>query len=171
MKRVVYLVIVLLVLMGGAYSFNYLSLKEPVQKGLDSDSRNNGVDIDVHYKNYIDLSVLVFNLESVPTDKAFVDVFRVLLMTSQTLKDKDFEFVELAFKGTSKFKLKGKFFKKIGEEYGVQNSIYTIRTFPMHVYSMEGKAMYSEWTGGLFGVYAKQMEDMNDFNKKWYLDN
>lgn len=45
-----------------------------------------------------------------------------------------------------------------------------MRTFPEHVLDMQGQPVYSEWTGGLLGVLNKQMEDFNDFNKKWYLE-
>jgi len=55
-------------------------------------------------------------------------------------------------------------------EYESQNPVYTIRTFPENLYTIDGKNVYGEWTGGLLGVVTKQMEDFNDFHKKWYID-
>jgi len=170
MKKIVWIVIALVVLIGGVYLFNYLTLTQPVLKTIDSDSRNSGIGIDLHYKNYIIPNVLVFNLKNVSNDKAVADVFRVLLQTTSALKEKNFETIELAFKGTSKFKLKGSYFKELGKEYETQNPVYTMRTLPENLFDMKGQAAYSEWTGGLLGVLNKQMEDFNDFNKKWYLE-
>jgi hypothetical protein len=170
MKKVVWIVIILAIVSGGIYLFNYITLTQPVLKTLDSDNRNSGIEIDLHYKNYIIPNVLVFNLKNVSNDKAAADVFRVLLQTTSVLKEKDFETIELAFKGTSKFKLKGSYFKELGKEYEIQNPVYTMRTFPENLLDIEGQAAYSEWSGGLLGVLNKQMEDFNDFNKKWYLE-
>ncbi len=170
MKKIIWIIIAFAFLTGGIYLFNYLTLIQPVQERIDSDNRNSGIEIDLHYRNYIIPNVLVFNLKNVSNDKAAADVFRVLLQTTSALNEKDFESIELAFKGTSKFKLKGSYFKELGKEYETQNPVYTMRTFPENLNDMKGQAAYSEWTGGLLGVLNKQMEDFNDFNKKWYLD-
>lgn len=169
MKKII-LALVFVVIIGGIYLFNYLTLIQPVLKTVDSDDRNTGIEFELHYKSYVIPNVLVFDLKDVAEDKAVADVFRVLLETSSVLKEKDFEFIELAFKGTSKFKLKGDFFKELGENFEIQNPVYTLRTFPENLIDMQGQAAYSKWTGGLLGVLNKQMEDFSDFNKKWYLD-
>ncbi|MEK0337272.1 MAG: hypothetical protein QQN41_07555 [Nitrosopumilus sp.] len=170
MKKVVWIVIALSIGIGGIYLFNYLTLTQPVLKTIDSDNRNTGIEFELHYKNYVIPNVLVFNLKDVADDKAIADVFRVLLQTTSVLKEKDFETIELAFKGTSKFKIKGIYFRELGKEYETQNPVYTMRTFPENLLDMNGQSAYSEWTGGLLGVLNKQMEDFNDFNKKWYLE-
>lgn len=170
MKKLVWIVIILAIVSGGIYLFNYLTLYQPVMKTIDSDNRNSGIEIDLHYKSYIIPNVLVFNLKNVSNDKAVADVFRVLLQTTSALKEKDFETIELAFKGASKFKLKGSYFQELGKEYETQNPVYTMRTFPENLMDMKGQSAYSEWSGGLLGVLNKQMEDFNDFNKKWYLE-
>lgn len=170
MKKIIWIVIAFAILIGGFYLFNYLTLKQPVLTKIDSDSRNFGIEVDLHYKNYVIPNVLVFNLKNVSNDKAVADVFRVLLQATSELKEKDFETVELAFKGTTKFKLKGSYFKELGDEYETQNPVYTMRTFPENLMDLKGQPAYSEWTGGLLGVLNKQMEDFNDFNRKWYLE-
>lgn len=170
MKKIIWIVIAFAILIGGIYLFNYLTLTQPVLKKIYSDNRNSGIEIDLHHKNYIIPNVLVFNLKNVSNDKAIADVFRVLLQTTSALKEKDFETIQLAFKGTPKFKLKGSYFKELGKEYETQNPVYNMRTFPGNLMHMKGQAAYSQWTGGLLVVLNKQMEDFNDFNKKWYLD-
>ncbi|MFP2608696.1 hypothetical protein, partial [Escherichia marmotae] len=69
-----------------------------------------------------------------------------------------------------KFYLKGGYFKTLGQEYGIQNPVYTLRTIPENVYMLNGERAYSVWEGGLLGVMGKQMEDLSDFSKAWYLD-
>ena len=61
--------------------------------------------------------------------------------------------------------------KTLGEEYGQQNPIYTVRTFPENLFLTDGTNAYGQWTGGMLGVLGKQMEDFADFNKKWFLEN
>lgn len=170
MKNIIWTVIAFAILVGGIYLFNYLTLTQPVLTKIDFDSRNSGIEVDLHYKNYINPKVLVFNLKNVSNDKAVADVFRVLLQTTSELKEKDFETVELAFQGTTKFKLNGSYFKELGIEYDTQNPVYTMRTFPKNLMDITGKSVYGEWTGGLLGVLNKQMEDFNEFNRKWYLE-
>ena len=170
MKKIIWIVIALVIVIGGIYLFNYLTLIQPVLKTINSDNRNSGIEIELHYKNYVIPSDVVFNLKKVSGDKAVADVFRVLLQTTSALKDKEFKTVELAYKGKSKFKLKGLYFKKLGEEFETQNPVYTMRTFPENLLDMNGQPAYSEWSGGLLGVLNKQMEDFTDFNKKWYME-
>lgn len=111
MKKIIWIVIALVIVIGGIYLFNYLTLIQPVLKTINSDNRNSGIEIELHYKNYVIPSDVVFNLKKVSGDKAVADVFRVLLQTTSALKDKEFKTVELAYKGKSKFKLKGLYFK------------------------------------------------------------
>lgn len=170
MRKIIWIVSVLTIILGGIYFCNYVTLTKPVMEIIDSDNRNKGIEIDLHYKNYILPNILIFNLKNVADDKAIADVFRVFLQTTSGLKEREFENIELAFKGKSKFKIGGKYFRQLGEEYENQNPVYTMRTFPEHILNIQGQSIYSEWTGGLLGVLNKQMEDFNDFHKKWYLD-
>lgn len=164
MKKIIIIIVI------GVYIFNYVTLTLPTDSKINEDNRNEGISIDVHYKYYVLFNTLEYNLKNVPTDKAAADVFRVFLQTASTLKDKKFKKVELSYKGTTKFILIGDYFKQLGSEFGEQNPIYTMRTFPENLYNINGEASYSKWEGGMLGVLNKQMEDFNDFNKKWYLD-
>ena len=152
------------------YIFNFLTLIQPTMSEINKDSRNDGISLDVHYKFYVIPNTLEFNLKNVPPDKAAADIFRVFLQTSSALKDKNFEKVELKYKGTLKFILNGDYYKQLGSEFEDQNPMYTIRTLPENLYNPNGELSYSKWEGGMFGVLGKQMEDFNDFNKKWYMD-
>lgn len=76
----------------------------------------------------------------------------------------------LQSKGKTKFQLKGDYFRQLGIEYGQQNPVYTMRTFTEHLYTSEGDKAFGTWTGGLLGVLKEQMEDFEEFHKKWYVE-
>jgi hypothetical protein len=137
---------------------------------LKNDPRNNGVEVSVHYGNYANPSILIYDLKSISNTNSMADVFRVYLQFSEKVQSKKFDVVELCFKGKTKFKIKGNYFQTLGEEYSWQNPVYTIRIFSENLINLDGSMAYPKWTGGLLGVLGKQMEDFNDFHKKWYLE-
>jgi hypothetical protein len=170
MKKLFWTLGGILIIVAGIYLYNFMTIIHPTTSKINADSRNDGIYINVHYKNYIEFSTLVFNLTTIRSNKAAADVFRVFLQTTSALNDKKFDKVELQLKGTTKFVLKGDYFKQLGNEYEEQNPVYTIRTFPENLYLPNGESAYSKWEGGMLGVFSKQMDDFNDFNNKWYLE-
>ena len=170
MKKLIWIIAILVIVVGGIYLFNYFTLTQPTLLKTKSDERNEGIEFGLHYKNFVLTNTLVFDLKNVPSDKAIADVFRVLLETSSVLKEKEFKTIELSFKGTPKFTFSGDYFSALGKEYGDQNPVYTMRTFAEHLYDINRQKAYGEWSGGLLGVLKKQMEDFKDFHDKWYID-
>ena len=149
--------------------WNYFSLYRPVTQSLSSDPRNEGVDVYVHYRWYINPNALVFDLRSFSQNNSSVDVTRNLLQTANALEKKSFDQVFLAYKGKPKFMLEGKYFKNVGEEYEFQNPVYTLRTLPENVLELDGTPAFGSWTGGWLGIMSKQMEDLGKFHKRWFL--
>ena len=154
----------------GIYSFNYFQLQHPLNDALEEDYRNEGIEVSVHFGNYVNPSILVYDLKSVSNTKSMADVFRVFLQFAEKMKEKNFDVVELSFRGKTKFKIDGDYFQTLGEEYSWQNPIYTVRTFSENLKNPDGTRAYPKWSGGLLGVAKEQMEDFNDFHKKWYLE-
>lgn len=152
------------------YGFNYFQLQSKMNEVIKDDFRNRGVKVSVHYGNYINPAVLIYDLKTISYEKSPLDVFRVFLQFADEVKFKKFKHVILSFRGKAKFMLSGDYFQKIGLEYSWQNPIYTIQTFSQNLMNPDGLLAYPEWTGGFLGVSLKQMEDFNDFNEKWYLD-
>lgn len=135
---------------------------------IESDSRNIGIDVSVYYREK--QSILVYDLKDVSNENSMADVFRVFLQFSEKVRSYKFDKVELAFRKKVKFIIGGDYFQKLGKEYSYQNPIYTMRTFPEHLMNPDGSNAYPKWTGGWLGVTKKQIEDFNDFHKKWYLE-
>jgi hypothetical protein len=151
-------------------SWNYFGAHRPVAQRLTQDQRNEKLTLWAYHRYGVVPGTLVVDLRGFRDDAAMVDVMRALIQSAEAHKDSKFERIVLAYKGTSKFLLDGAYFQKVGQEYESQNPVYTLRTFPENVFKLDGSAAYGTWTGGMLGVLGKQMEDLNQFSKDWYLD-
>lgn len=167
-KKILYTIGVLAAVLTTIFGVNHFTLQGPMSDVLEADPRNKGIAVTVHFGNYIIPSELIFDLTDTSDFNSPADVSRVFLQYAEALKAKEFQWVILAYRGTRKFKLDGSYFRTLGEEYETQNPAYTIRTFPENVYELDNTAAFGTWTGGLLGVLGKQMEDFNEFHKRWY---
>lgn len=149
---------------------NYISLQRKMNNLLSEDPRNNGIKVWVYYKWLVNPTELKYDLRSISGNNSALDVNRVMLQFSEKIKDKKFNKVYLSYKGVDKFYFKGDYFQNLGQEYGTQNPIYTLRTMPENVYTLDDQHKYGVWEGGWLGVLNKQMEDLNTFANDWYLD-
>jgi len=142
---------------------------QSVMDKVVSNDRNKGIKVSVSVSESGDSRILDYDLINISGNVSAADTFRVMLQFSEQIKEKNFDLVRLRFQGKEKFLLKGDYFQKLGREYSFQNPVYTVRTFTENVYNLDGSRAYPTWTGGMVGVVGKQMEDFNDFNRKWYL--
>nr|WP_290696371.1 hypothetical protein [Halomonas sp. UBA3074] len=131
-----------------------------------SDPRNTSVDFDL-FKADKNLRYCVNNLSN---EASAMDVFRVFLNTAALLKDMEFEKVELCFREETKFLLSGDEFKVIGNEFGEQNPMYTIRTFPEKLSLVDGQDAYETHNGGVLYLMQVQMADFQNMNEKWFMN-
>lgn len=151
------------------WGINFISLQAPLNSVISSDYRNSGVKASASYQWMINPGVLVFSVDEASSASP-ADVSRILLQYAERLEGRKFNSVLLAQKGKPIFLLKGDYFKQLGEEYGVQNVIYTLRTMPENVYELDGSPAFSSWSGGWLGVVGQQFEDLNDFHRRWLVD-
>jgi len=155
---------------GGVWMYNQTTLQKPLQSVLVSDPRNLVVRAKVHFDGWIDTHSVVFDLSDVAGDSTQMDVFRVLLQFAKEQKDHRYQRIMLAAYGQKKFVVPGDYFQQLGQEYDAQNPVYTIRTFSHHVSTMDGAKPFPEPDGGILWELKEEMEQFNDFNKRWYLD-
>lgn len=153
---------------GGILGINYQQLQRPMNEIIDGDRRNAGIEVSVHYKNYVPGGTLVYDFQRPGPNSSPADVFRVFLQFADAMKDASFDDVELAFRGETKFVLSGSHFKIAGREYRTENPVYTVRTFPEKLRRPDGKPAFEQWSGGLIGVASEQMNDFNRFTDEWY---
>jgi len=180
MKTFKWIVIIIILLFAGGWFYGYEKIISKINpeylcKDLninqlleEKDSRNKGINISICYKSADERNIIIIEIHSLSKDKSRADVFRYILQAAEQLKNKQFEKVEFAYKGVSKFYILGDYFRKLGEEYSWQNPIYTQRTFPENVKSMDGDNAFPSWTGVMIGVLQKQTEDNIKFHDEWY---
>lgn len=166
--KLLWLMILLIpvILIGARYAYNYFTLQVPMNNVISNDSRNSGIELAVSYDSYINFKTIVFDLEEFK-GKAPVDLFRAFLQYADAMQKQKFDYVILSYRGNRKFKIPGNYFKQLGSEYSTQNPVYTMRTFPENLLHLDGTKAYGQWTGGVLGVLKQQMEDFNDFIRKW----
>lgn len=155
---------------GGVWMYNETTLQKPLQRMLVADPRNHVVRAKAHFDGWINTHSVVFDLTDVAGDSSQMDVFRVLLQYAREQKDHPYQHIILAAYGQKKFVVPGEYFQQLGREYDTQNPIYIVRTFSHHVSAMDGEEPFPEPDGGMLWVLKEEMEQFNDLNKRWYLD-
>jgi hypothetical protein len=169
MRHIKVLGAIILVAICTIAGWNYIAAQRPASEVIGKDPRNAGISVFAHYEGFVNPNVLVFDLRSISGSNSPIDVSRVLLQYADKVQEKSFSQVILSYRGTPKFMLKGEYFRTLGREYDFQNPVYTLRTLPENVYNIDGTPAFGTWTGGWLGVVGKQMENLNDFHKRWYL--
>jgi len=153
----------------GIWLFNYVEAEAPLQRVLSADPRNGVVKAHAGFGNWIDSNTLVFDLSGVSGTATRADVFRCLLEYAEAMKGHHFTRVILSARGKSKFRIEGDYFQQLGQEYSKQNPLYTTRTFPTHLSTMDGTKPFAEYTGGVLGVLQKELEQFTEFSDQWYV--
>ena len=131
--------------------WNYVAAHRPVSERLAQDARNQKVSLWAYHRHGVMPSVLVIDLRRVDADAATVDVLRALFQSAESHKARRFDKVLLAHKGTPKFSLDGAYYAQLGQEFGEQNPVYTIRTFPQNARKLDGTPAYETGSGGMLG--------------------
>ena len=152
--------------LGGGYYFYARAVSGPVATALAGET---GADTPVYRRHWISGDEIVFDIRSVDGSTSMADMTRRLLKAAEALKEWRFSRVYLAYRGDERFYLEGAYFKQLGEERGFQNPVYTIRTMPENVHNLDGSPAFGQWTGGVIGVLGRQMEDVNEFHRRWWV--
>jgi len=168
MKKTLSVALLAVLIFTGLRLYQHNQLQAPMNEVLAADSRNSGIKVDVSYDGWLPSKTIVYNLREF-SGSSQLDVFRVLMQYAVKKKDTRFERVYLAHQGQKKFLLSGDFFQKTGQEFEGENPVYVIRTFPENVFNLDGERAFTQWSGGVLGVLAKQTEDFAEFNRRWYL--
>lgn len=168
--RVVASCAVAVVLFIGVPAINWVSVHQPLQTVLQSDSRNHGLSVWAYHRYGVLPGEIVLDLRALSATNSSADVTRVLLQFANAKKASEFNRVYLAHRGGTKFALDGTYFRRLGQEYGLQNPVYTLRTLPENLLAPDGRRAFESWTGGWLGVATAQLNDLNTFYQKWFLD-
>lgn len=140
----------------------------PVAQALSDEDGSTTV---VYRRWLISPNQIVFDVWSVGGSQSMIEMDRRLLKAAEALQHRSFDQVALAYQGSTKFLMDGPYFQEIGASRQWQNPIYTIRTMQERLSNPDGSPAFESWSGGWLGVVAKQMEDHNEFHKRWWVRN
>jgi hypothetical protein len=147
----------------------YMRVGKPVADAMASDPRNGALRLTARHAYHVNPRVLVLDLKSAESASP-ADLWRIVFDAAEALHEHErkFDQVILARRGTPVFLLSGSDFESLGNqrEYG-ENPVYMIRKLPSMLHHPDGNAAYGEWEGGLFGVLAREMEDVNSAASRW----
>jgi hypothetical protein len=152
------------------WSLNEFAVNRPLQRVLSEDRRNHTIRASAHWRGWINPDELVFDITGLSGDASRADVLRVFLQYADAMKNQKFSRIYLAARGRLKFTIDGPYFQELGAEYNSQNPMYTIRTFPTRVTTIDGIHPFSEYEGGLLGVLDAEMQQFTRFSDEWYLN-
>lgn len=162
--------VALLLVLGIVWLYNFQIAQKPLDRVLLDDPRNQVVSAKAHLADWIDTDTLQFDLTGVSGQATRMDVFRLFLQYAKAQQGHRFQKVLLSYKGKRKFYVPGDYFQQLGREYDTQNPVYTMRTFPEHIFTPDGRRAFESYEGGWLGVLAKEMERFSKFHDQWYLD-
>lgn len=139
----------------------------PALRALDGE---NEATVFVYRRWLVSPSQIVIDVWSVKGTQSMVGMDRMLFKTAEGLQDKSYDTVVLAYRGQARLLMEGSYFQEIGATRQSQNPVYTMRTMQEHLRNPDGSTAFETWTGGLLGVFGKQLEDHSEFHKRWWLN-
>jgi len=148
-------------------SINFARVDLPAQTALEG---RDYVTAHAYYRYGVDPSSIVFDIWGTSVDASGAGVLGALFDFAEEMKNREFSYVYLAYRGNVRFRISGKKFSDIGQSLSYQNPVYLIRTLPESVEAPDGRSAFGSWSGGLLGVLNAQMEDVNQLNKDWWIN-
>jgi ribosomal protein L40E len=112
------------------YSANLFLLQEPVNQVLKENSSFAGMQVSAHYEYWVVPGVVVYDLQSVGFKQTPIDVHTAFLEFAKKLKAKRYSRVDLSYRGTTKFRIDGASFQRLGVEYAKRNFEFVLYEFP-----------------------------------------
>jgi len=113
-------------------------------------------------------SHLVIDVRSVEGTQSMAGMDRMLFKAAEALQNHSYDDVALAYRGKTRLLMDGAYFQEIGATRQTQNPIYTMRTMQEHLSNPDGTPAFGEWSGGWLGVLGRQLEDHNEFHRRWW---
>ncbi len=159
------LVLILAIACAGIWAWN-ATISRPVAAALSGEEN---VTMSVHRKGYVSADAIVIDLRQVSGTASMADVDRNFFKTAEALKDRRFETVVLAYRGTPKWLFDGAAFQTIGRERAFQNPVYVMRTMQRDVKNLDGTPAFPPLYGGWLGVLGQELEQHKSFHDGWWL--
>lgn len=152
-RRALFLIAFLCAAVFAIAGANYFFLQRLMAEVEQSDPRNAGIDVVVHYRHYVDIGTLVYDLKELPAGTRPDDIERILQQFASRLGERSFGEVRLAYAGHEKFLLTGDTFRDLGQR------AETLRTLPNKLATLDGAP-----------AFLGMRDGATAWHRAWYID-
>jgi hypothetical protein len=149
------------------FLLNFGLFQDPVNKVIERDDRNRGVSVRAHWRWYVDPTVLVYDLREMPADATSVDALRPFLHFAYKQKGRQFVRVDLAWRGTTRFSIKGSDFGELGWQYVHRSPVDTMTVMPGILYRPDGSKAFPARPGSSDERTSQLLVDFTTFVNSW----
>jgi len=149
------------------FLLNFGLFQQPVNAVLQRDSRNQGISVRAHWRWYVDPTVLVYDLRDIPANATVVDALRPLLHFAYKQKGRQFVRVDLAWRGTTRFSIRGSDFAELGRQYPYRSPVDTMTVMPGILYRPDGSRAFPARSGSLAEQNSQLLVDFTTFVNSW----
>jgi hypothetical protein len=163
--RVVRLVAIVLPVL--VYLLNFGLFQNSINKVILGDDRNSGISVQAHWRWYVDPTVLVYDLREMPAGATGVDALRPFIHFAYKQKDRQFSRVDLAWRGTVRFSIKGSDFAELGRQYVHRSPVDTMVVMPGIVRRPDGSKAFPARAGSFAEQNSQLLVDFTTFVNAW----
>jgi hypothetical protein len=143
------------------YLANFLFLQQPMNEILQSNSAFQGMSVSAHYEYWIVPGVVVYDLKRLGTESTPLQVHTAFLEYARKMKDRDFDRVNLRFRGQDRFMLEGQEFRRAGLEYANRNFSWVLFDLP-RLFHATGRVTQPP--------DSSDADALLEFHRRWYAD-
>lgn len=149
------------------FVLNYGLFQDPINKVMERDGRNRGMTVRAHWRWYVDPTVLVYDLREASDDGTGVDVLRAFLQFAYKEKDRHFVRVDLAWRGSTRFFVKGGDFADLGRQYAYRSPVETMMAMPGILYRPDGSRAFPTRSAPFVEQNQQLLLDFTSFISTW----
>ena len=149
------------------FLLNFGLFQQPVNAVLQRDSRNQGISVRAHWRWYVDPTVLVYDLRDIPANATVVDALRPLLHFAYKQNGRQFVRVDLAWRGATRFSIRGSDFAELGKQYPYRSPVDTMTVMPGILNRPDGSRAFPARSGSPAEQNSQLLVDFTTFVNSW----
>jgi hypothetical protein len=117
---------------------NHLVLQSVMDRVLEEDSRNEGLEVKVRFEHLINFNRPIVNFVGIGPPAGPLGVFRSFFQLAHELEASRFERVVLAYRGVPRVMIDGDTFADLGEQYGQVKNVELLKRFGRNLRFLNG---------------------------------
>jgi len=149
------------------FLLNFGLFQDPMNKVIQRDDRNAGISVRAHWRWYVDPTVLVYDLREMPAGATGIDALRPLLHFAYKQNGRQFVRVDLAWRGATRFSIRGSDFAELGKQYPYRSPVDTMTVMPGILYRPDGSRAFPARSGSFAEQNSQLLVDFTTFVNSW----